>query len=129
MTGKQKAFADQVLANPTKPKKKIIMDVYDVTIERAAEVMASENLRKPAIMAYLDKHAVVAEETLYDIMQDSRSKSKTFSKEGAAYAGVAVTAAKDILDRIHGKATQRIESRSESVIIGIDLSGYAEPKD
>ncbi len=126
MTGKQKAFADKILAEPTKPKKQIVKEVYNVTTDRAAEVMASENLRKPAIMAYLNKHAEQAEKTLYDVMNSSSKYGQADStRDGAAHASVAVAAAKDILDRVHGKAKQSVDVHSTSVVIGIDLSGVS----
>jgi hypothetical protein len=119
MTGKQKAFADILIANPTLPKKEAIKRVYNVTSERASEVMASENLRKPAIMEYLRDHAQEAETTLHEVMQYSKEQGK----EQPAYAAVAVSAAKDVLDRVHGKATQRTENVSVSLNFGMDLSG------
>jgi hypothetical protein len=89
--------------------------------------MASENLSNPEIMAYLRKHSDYAENKLVEILDYSSDMGKTFSKEGASYAAVAVSAAKDILDRVHGKATQRTENLTTGVSLVINLTGQEKP--
>ncbi len=126
MTGKQKAFADKVIAEPTKALSKIVKEVYDVTTDGAARQIASENMTKPNIMLYLQKHSEQAEADIIELAEVSKRYAREGGHVGAAYAGTALAANRDILDRVHGKATQKIESKSQSVIIGIDLSGYAD---
>lgn len=128
MTGKQKLFADKVLANPKTPVKHIIKDVYDVKNDRTAEVMASENLRKPEIMLYLQNHAVKAEEGMVEVAEYSKKYGKVMSREGASYAAVAVSAYKDVLDRVHGKAKQTVDVSQTTVHLKLDLTGTLEEK-
>jgi hypothetical protein len=130
MTGKQKLFADMILADPKKPKKQIIKEVYNVTTDRAAEVMASENLRKPAIMAYLNNHADKAQEVLVKAMK-AKKKQYGFNPDTKRMEllgeeddhAIRLRAADSVLDRVYGKATQRLETASTSVSFTIDLSG------
>ena len=121
MTGKQKAFADKILANPTQPAYKAAQEVYNPKTDRTANSIAVENLQKPVIMAYLHAHSKEAEKTITEVMQ----YSKVQGMDNPAFAGVAVRAAQDVLDRVHGKATQKIEANTKTVSINIDLTGLA----
>lgn len=122
LTRKQQAFVQELIKNPKQSAKAAAMKTYNVTTERSAEVVGSELLRKPEIKLELAKHSAQAEKTLLKVMNYSSEMGETFSKEGASYAAVAVSAAKDILDRVHGKATQRVESTSTSVNLNLSLT-------
>lgn len=122
LTRKQKAFADIILANPTITAKAAAKQVFNVRSDRIAEVVGSEYQRKPEIMQYMADHAREAEEGILEIAGYSKEMGQTFSKEGASYAAVAVTAYKDVLDRVHGKPTQRIEQSTTGVTLSIDLT-------
>lgn len=131
LTRKQKAFADYLLNNPKASAAEAIRQVYDIGSKHGitqkngeaftSSMMARENLQKPAIMLYLQNHGIEAETTLVDIMQTGKKYSKTGTKEGASYAAVAVSAAKDILDRVHGKATQKVETTGVTLQISVDM--------
>lgn len=121
LTAKQKAFADKILANPFITGKQAAQEVYNPQNPHTSEVIAYENLRKPDIMIYLNEHAVEAEKTVYQVMKSSRDL-----KEDSSHATVALRAASDILDRVHGKPTQRTETVSTGVTINIDLSGSSD---
>lgn len=125
LTRKQKAFADELLQNPKRSATQAVMNTYDVQKRRTAEVIASENLRKPEIMKYLHDNAGEAESTVITVMNYSKELGRTGDKSGAAYASVALASAKEILDRVHGKATQRTEVTSKKVSVHIDLTGVA----
>lgn len=117
LTSKQKTFADAILNNPKITGTQAAMQAYNAVSERTAQAIASENLSKPLIMEYLIDHAVAAEHTVFEVMQTSSSL-----KKDAQHASVALRAASDILDRVHGKATQKMESTSVAVSINIDLA-------
>lgn len=118
LTRKQQAFVDKLIAEPKISATKAALATYNVNNDVTAASVASENLRKPQIMAWLADHAKDAEHAITEVMNYSIAKGQ----ESPAYASVGLAAAKDVLDRVHGKATQRIEQTSTSVIIGIDLS-------
>jgi phage terminase small subunit len=123
LTRKQQIFVQHLIDHPKASAKSAAQAAYNVTTEKSAEVIASENLRKPEIVAYLENHAQDAKSTLLEVMRYSKEHGKTFSKEGAAYAAVAVNASKDVLDRVYGKAKQQVEINSTAVTLSIDLSG------
>ncbi len=124
MTSKQKAFVTELVTNPkTSGTQAAIKAGYS---PKTAAVIASENLKKPQIMAYLTKFSDKAEQGLMETVEASKKFALQGGRDGAAYASTAVSGYNSILDRVHGKATQKIESKSTSVVIGIDLSGSTE---
>lgn len=125
LTRKQNAFVQHLVTNPKasgtaaasaaygKPHKPISYDT--------ARSMAAENLAKPSIMLELSKYSGTAEITMLDVMEYSKEYGREGDKAGAAYAAVAISAAKDVLDRIHGKAVQRVQATSTAVNLNINL--------
>lgn len=122
LTRKQKAFADHLLNNPKDSATKAVQATYDTDSYTTQRHIASDNLTKANIRAYLDIHSQQAENTVLEVMDYSNRYGKQGGKEGASYATVALNSAKDILDRVHGKARQQIDVQSTSVNINIDLS-------
>lgn len=123
MTRKRKAVADLILNNPKLSGKEAVKQVYNATTDRSQEVEASRVLMDAEVMQYMADHAKDAETGIIEIADYAKDMGKTFSKEGASYAAVAVTAYKDVLDRVHGKPTQTIHSTTVSLAFGMDLSG------
>ncbi len=123
LTRKQKAFADTLLANPKMSATEATKRTYNVTTQRSAEVVASENLSKPEIMSYLVANAETAENTVLDVMNYSRELGKSGDKSGASYASVALASAKEVLDRVHGKSVTKIDATTKAVVINVDLTG------
>jgi phage terminase small subunit len=93
LTRKQKVFADELINNPKQSATSAALKAYDTTPPVAA-VIASENLRKPNILLYLDKHIDKAQETIVEVMTDKNNKADT-----------RLRAADSLLDRTLGKAT------------------------
>lgn len=125
LTGKERAYVQYRVENPTSTKAGAVRAVYDVsedTKKKTLENMATVIEKRPAVLAVLNKHAIEAEETLADVMKYSRIHGSSGSKEGASYAQVAERTANSILDRLHGKAMQQIQMNSTSVNINVDLS-------
>lgn len=121
LTAKQKAFADALLANPKMSGTQAAMQTYDTASTMTARALASENLAKPNIMEYLTSHAQEAEYEVFELMK----RTSKMAEESPGYASVSLAAAKDILDRVHGKATQRVETTSTAVAINIDLASIS----
>lgn len=124
LTRKQKAFADYLIANPKASATEAVKHAYDIKNHNnsTARSVANEIRTKPSVQRYLELHADNAKNTVLEVMEYSKTLGKTGTKEGASYASVALAAAKDVIDRVDGKATQRIEQTSQSVNITIDLS-------
>jgi phage terminase small subunit len=110
LTRKQKNFADELLADRKISATEAVMRTYNVAARRTAETIASENLRKPEIMAYLDTHVSMAKGRIVELaIQDDDKR-------------LALDASKDILDRTLGKATQKIQTENSSVVINLTLN-------
>lgn len=95
ITKNQKDFSDKFLetGNGTKSA----LEVYDTKNENVAAVIASENLRKPKVIEYLEGNALGASSRIVKI-------SKTAKNEA-----VKLSANKDILDRAGFKPTDKTE--------------------
>lgn len=109
LTRKQKMFADALIKDPKKSGSEVVKQIYNVNTDNTARSIASENLTKPNILAYMVEKSTLAEQRIIQLMRSDNER-------------IALDASKDILDRVHGKATQRIEQQSTSVKISIDLT-------
>lgn len=127
LTRKQKVFTKHMIDNPKASATEAALAAYNTTSPAVAAVIATENLRKPNILTELAKYQSNAELTLIEVMNTSKEYSRQFSKEGAAYASVAVQSANSILDRLLGKATIKHDITSTAVTLNIDLTGVAQP--
>lgn len=95
---------------------------------KTASEEASRTAKSPQVLNELIKHSSIAENTLITVMQASKDYALEGGRDGASYASVAVQSANSILDRVHGKATLRIEQQSTAVVIQIDLTGVSSPE-
>lgn len=113
LTPKQKIMADTYLNSDRKiSKTKAVQIAYpNVSNDVSAASMAYENFRKPQVQAYLRDHEVEAQQTIIEMQQQREDKRLAFD------------AARDIQDRIHGKAKQMVEVNSTAISLSIDLSG------
>jgi phage terminase small subunit len=121
LTRKQQAFVDHLINHPKDSATKAALATYgksDKPLSYAtAGDIASSNLEKPLILARLKEAEEIAQDTLLSVMATS-----TRLRENAQHASVAKATADSILDRLHGKATQRIQSTSTVVTLSLDLS-------
>lgn len=136
LTRKQAAFVQYALEHPKESFTEAAAQSYNIKGTRhTAEVIASENLRKPEIMAILNNHDAAAQNTLAEGLKAEKNVYR-FNSELKGYELVGVEkdhqsrlkAADSILDRIHGKATQRIESHSTGVTLSVDLTQALQDK-
>lgn len=121
LTRKQTAFIKHLVDNPKASATAAAKAAYNTTTSHSAEVVAHENMRKPEIQAELAKYESTAESTLVEVMDYSRQLGKTGTTAGASYASTAGSLANSILDRLRGKATQRIEQHSTTVTLSLSL--------
>lgn len=110
LTRKQANFVKGILENPKVSAVKIAQETYNASTYNSANQIAVENLQKPTILMHLQNHSTEAEIRVLEMMKQDDDKRLAFD------------ASKDILDRVHGKATQRVETQSTSVNISIDLT-------
>ena len=126
LTRKQEAFVKELVNNPKQSATQAVKKVYDVSTENSASQIATDNLRKPQIMAELAKYSNTAEYNLIKLANKTTDYALEGGREGAMYASVAEKTNNSILDRLHGKATTKIEQRSIGMVITVDLSGQEE---
>lgn len=122
LTRKQMAFVQYLLDHPKASATEAYLAAYPTDNRDTARAEASTTLAKPNVLAVLNGAATEAEETLHSVMQSAKRFSRKETKVGAAFASVARASANDILDRVHGKATQRVEQSSTVVQVNIDLT-------
>lgn len=121
LTTKQKAFADALINNKKMSATQAVKSAYNTTTDLAARSIASENLTKPNIISYLADHSDLTEQVItntikeYQLSDDIKQRS------------LAVDSAKWVHDKIHGKAKQQIDVRSQAITLNIDLTGDGIP--
>lgn len=124
LTRKQKAFADELINNPKISATQAALKHYGKpgkpTSYQTAGQIAEDNLKKPHVVSYLAEKNDLVEEVLINTLTDWGRESNTRKRE------IAVDVGKYIHDKIHGKATQQIETTNKSVTISIDLTGDGE---
>jgi phage terminase small subunit len=115
LTHKQEVFVKHLIDNPKASATEAALTAYN-TNYNAARAIASENLTKPSIVSALSNYNNLIENTLINTVNDYGNSDKI------AERALAVDTSKYIHDKIHGKATQKIEQQSTSVNISIDLT-------
>lgn len=107
LTPKQKLYADKRIAEPKKSGVQIAQEVYgkpDKPISyRTANTISVENMQKPVIQIYMDKHISKAKQRITELLDSDNEQ-------------IVLASSKDILDRTYGKASQKQESTSVSYI-------------
>ena len=116
LTRKQEAFVRHLVENPKDSATEAVIQTYNIIDRNVAGVVASENLRKPSVVSELSKYNNLVENTLINTINEYSDSDKL------GYRSLAVDTAKYIHDKVHGKATQKIESTSHVITIGIDLT-------
>lgn len=122
LTRKQNAFVHHLITHPKESATDAVAATYDTTGRRSDRAIASGLLNKPSVKMELAKYAGEAEGTVYRLMKTSEQFANEGGRDGASYGTVALSAAKDILDRVHGKATQRTENLNVAVELNVNLS-------
>ena len=113
LTRKQEAFVKGLVNNPQASATEIANQTYNVKSRLVAKSIATENMSKPAILQHLVANSERAEQVIVDLLKADKDEVK-------------LAASKDILDRVHGKATQKIEQSTTGVTLNIDLTGLGK---
>lgn len=122
LSEKENAFVREVLTHPKQNRTESVMKVYNTSTRQSAATLAHELKHKPHIIAELAKYSNTAETNLIQLANVSTAYARDGGKEGAMYAAVSERVNNSILDRLHGKATQKIEAHSQVVTLNIDLA-------
>ena len=104
LTRKQEAFVTELIKNPKMSATEAVKRTYNATTNHSAEVIASENLRKPEIISRLGDANNMIEQVLMDTVGEYGNSDKIQERS------LAVDTSKWIHDKIHGKAVQKSSS-------------------
>lgn len=120
LTRKQQAFIKHLIDNPKASATQAVLATYGKPDKPptyiTARNIASENLTKPNIINVLERNTELFESTVVNTVKDWGNSDNTRRRElalQASYWGH---------DKIHGKATQKIEQRTTGVKLVIDLT-------
>lgn len=123
LTRKEQSFVKQLLDNPKlSATKAVLQSDYDVKSYGSARAIASENLAKPHIISRLGQASDIVESALVNTVKDWGGSDKPRERE------IALDSAKFIHDKVHGKATQRVEQTTTGVSLVINLTGESTPQ-
>lgn len=114
MKPRTKAFADALLADPSKSQTQAYIETHQTNKQKTAVVEASKLIRKPNVRIYMKKHEDKAKKRVYELLDSSKED-------------IVLKAASDILDRNLGKAVQRAQTENRN--INLNLEGSQELSD
>lgn len=114
LTRRMKALADLLIDKPELSNTEAYMRTYKNKSRAGAKVNASHALSNPNMLAYMEAADRGAQEKIVSLSRQGKDNRLAFD------------ASRDILDRLHGKATQRIDKQSTGVTVNIDLSGGSQ---
>lgn len=100
---------DKLLADPKISQTDAYLDVHKTTDRTTARNNASQLMKKESAQIYMQKHIDKATKRIVELV-------------GTDKQDIALRASQDILDRTHGKATQRVEQHTTGVTLTIDLT-------
>jgi hypothetical protein len=83
--------------------------IHPNTSQDTAKAAAYQLLAKPEAQIYLQEHIDKAKRTIVDLMDSEKDD-------------IRLRSAQDVIDREHGKATQRVEQTTTGVTLTIDLT-------
>lgn len=111
LTRRMKALADLAIDRPELSNTEIYKRTYGVKSREVAKTLASRAFANANVLAYMEAADRGAQEKIVSLSRQGKDNRLAFD------------ASRDILDRLHGKATQRIDKQSTGVTVNIDLSG------
>ena len=125
LTYKQKAFIKEVIDNPKQSLTQAAIKAYSregkqVTYGSARQI-AHDNMTKPNIVSKLSQYSDLVEDAILNTVDDWKRSDKVSER------ALAMDSAKFVHDKIHGKATQRVEVQSQQVSININMTQGQEP--
>lgn len=116
LSPRQQTFVTELLSNKNTTLTAAAKKAYQSNSDEVAAMTGSRLMSNDKIISALAMHNDLLEGTLLDTVTDWGHESNTRRRE------IAQNAAMYMHDKVHGKATQRIEQQSVSVDIAIDLT-------
>lgn len=124
LTPKQAVFVQELIDNPKQSAAEAARKAYgkpgQMMSQSTATSIAHENLTKPDIVAALNDSTELFESVIVGVVRDWGESENTRKRE------IALDAAKYGHDKIHGKATVKVEQQTNIVQIAINLTGDGE---
>lgn len=110
---KSKEVLDIIASDPKISATQAYLEVHNTENRVTAGTNVGKLLRKPSAQIYLKKHTDKARETVVQLLDSEKDD-------------IRLRASTDILDRTHGKATQRTEVTTQGITLNIDLTSSLE---
>lgn len=114
---KTKAFVDNLIAHPTKTATQAYLDTHETENRPTARVNASQLLAKPDVLEYLALKAPIAEQAIFQVLQNSKKR-----KDNPVWQRLALDSAQSVLDRTYGKPLTRTISAQTNINIEASLN-------
>lgn len=105
-------IASGTAQNATQAYRQVHTGASDIT----ARTNSHKLLQKPESQIYLQQHSDMARNKVVELLNAKKEE-------------VQLASAKDILDRVHGKAVQQIEQRTTGVTLTIDLTSSLQEEE
>ena len=119
-TNKQKEFARILATDKKATKVSAFKQAYDTSGYKSNDTIkqvAHQVFKTKGVQSELMKYNDIVEDTLVNTVKDWGNHEKPRQRE------IAIDTAKFMHDKIHGKATQKIQQQTESITLNIDLTG------
>ncbi len=117
LTRKQQAFVTYILEHPLESDTAAARHAYPSATKRTQEQIAHENMKKPEILMALGKANDTVESVLTTVVEEWGTSDDVKERT------LAVNTAEWIHDKIHGKATQKIQQSTSVITLSLDLTG------
>jgi hypothetical protein len=114
LTRKQKAFADYLLNNPKASNGEAAAATYPVKNANSARVRGHSVIMNSNVQSYLSKHTNLIEDTIINTITEYQQDDRL------GHRALAVNSAQWVHDKIHGKATQKIETTGVHIRMNIN---------
>lgn len=112
-----KKVLDIIAGQTERNATKAYLSVHPNASLTTAQSNSAQLLAKPEAQLYLKEHTMEASETLIDVMRNARTQT-----DNASFQRLAKDTADSIIDRVDGKATQKIEQTTTGITLNIDLT-------
>jgi len=113
----RKLFVKELIDNPKITPSEAARRSHNLVSARSAAAVANRNMKDPKVLMALGKHSELFESVIVGTARDWSKSDMPRKRE------IALNAAMFGHDKVHGKATVKVEQQVSVVKIAIDLSG------
>lgn len=129
LTNKQQEFVRGIVEDKLNKTEAYIQAYDHKGTRKTANEEATRTARKPQVKIALDDYTDKAKLAVLEVLDIGLKYGKLGGKEGASYLSTALQASNSVIDRVEGKAQQRINVTSTAVTLSLDLTGTLTPVD